>query len=79
VLPIKTREDKEINPYVYLSSLRALAKLISSDEEVLNQFKIFNIPIFPTLTESIPKIEEIFKDIDMEIFVCLGIKNGDII
>jgi hypothetical protein len=79
LLPIKTREDKEINPYVYLSSLRALASLISSDEEVLKQFMVFNLPIFPTLTESIPKIEEIFKDINIEIFVCLGIKQNDIL
>jgi hypothetical protein len=79
LLPIKTREDKEINPYVYLSSLRALATLIASDEEVLSQFRVFNLPIFPTLSESISKIEEIFKEIDIEIFVCLGTKPGDIL
>jgi hypothetical protein len=79
LLPIKTREDKEINPYIYLSSLRSLAKLISSDEEVFNQFKVFNLPVFPTLLDSISKIEEIFKEIDIEIFVCLGTINGDIL
>lgn len=79
LLPIKTRQDKEINPYVYLSSLRSLAKLITTDEEVLNQFKTFNLPIFPTLMDSVAKIEEIFKEIDIEIFICLGTKTGDIL
>jgi hypothetical protein len=79
LLPIKTREDKEINSYVYLSSLRSLAQLITSDKEVLTQFKVFNLPIFPTLMDSISKIEEIFKDIDIEIFICLGTKPDDIL
>jgi hypothetical protein len=78
-LPIKTREDKDITNYVYLSALRALAKLILSNPELIEQFKIINIPVFPTLTESIPKIEEVFKEIDIEIFVCLGTKDGDIL
>jgi hypothetical protein len=73
-LPIKTREDKEINPYIYLSGLRALEKLISSNEDFIKEFKVINIPVFPTLMDSIPKIEEIFKQIDISInmFVCLG-------
>jgi len=78
-LPIKTREDKNINDYVYLSAFRALAKLIASNSEVAEQFKIMNIPAFPTLMDSIAKIEEIFKETDMEIFVCLGTKAGAIL
>lgn len=79
LLPIKTREDKEINPHIYLSSLRALANFIKENEEVLENFKIINIPSFETFQEHISKVEEIFNEINVEIFVCLGTKPDDIL
>ena len=71
-LPIKTREDKSIAPHVYLSSFRALANLIkNNDEEVLEQFSTMAIPEFPGIIDSLEKVNEIFRDIDTEIFVCV--------
>lgn len=71
-LPIKTREDKSINEYVYMSSLRALAQFIQTDEEVKSQFDTISIMNFEGLVDSIPKLKEVFKEVHSKIFICLG-------
>jgi len=72
LLPIKTREDKEISEQVYLSSLRSLYNLISSDEEVKNQISSMSIPAFPGILDQLSKIEDIFEEIEgLEVFICL--------
>lgn len=68
LLPIKTREDKDMQEHVYMSSLRALSNLIKQDEEVLEQFKVLYLPNFDDL--NLEKVKEIFAEVDIEIFVC---------
>lgn len=70
LLPIKTREDKNIQDHVYLSSLRALANLLRNNEEVREQFQTIYIPDFPGISQSMEKVNEIFHDLDINIFVC---------
>lgn len=71
-LPTKTREDKEYSPHVYLSSMRALAQLLENNQEVIEQFSVFSMPIFPTLFDNVEKIKQIFENIDIEIVICHG-------
>jgi hypothetical protein len=71
-LPTKTREDKEYSEYVYMSSLRALAQLLETNDEVREQFEVFSIPVFPSLLDNIEKLHKIFENVDIEILVCHG-------
>lgn len=70
-LPIKTREDKSIQDHIYLSSLRAFANLLKNNDEVKEQFKTIHILDFPGFSNSLEKVNEIFNELDINIFVCV--------
>lgn len=78
ILPIKTRDDKEVSEAVYMSCLRTVDVLMK-DEDFLNQCKNVAIPNFPELQDSIEKVKKLFLERDFNLFICHSSKPSDII
>lgn len=73
LIPTKTREDKEITEHVIMGGFRALYNLIKSDQEILDQLKTVSIPYFNELDDLLEKITNLYDDVDVELFICLGL------
>lgn len=70
ILPTSKTDQDEVDGSVYMSCFRAF-RLLLENPEVKENVKSISIPEFDTLRSVIDKVEEIFSDIELEVFVCL--------
>lgn len=70
LLPVSKTDQHDPEESIYLACFRSF-RLLLDNEEVKEHVKSVSIPNFPGFRLVLDKVEEIFSDLDIEIFVCL--------